>query len=403
MTELLELIWNNNTFVGQAIVLLILLLGSVGVLCAARHWQRYSSSETRWLENVRSRVRRDQEALPNEQPEEGRAERAEPAPAAAVVDLRQLAEGIPQETLIGDRLDTILRMKQARVKVNLEALQQSSILKESAKWSLSLPAYVIGLVMMLGLLGTFVGLSLMVADIQQALPGESAQANATQWAASVSSLGRILAGKKTAFSATLVGLFFSIVVSLFNFGLARAQSALYDRLERFTTEELLPATVPAYDDETPWEKLSRQLGDSFESLQSLVTAQARSAEQLAAVETTFGTVVNNIEAMTHRAATAPLQSVAGEMTNVIGQFTQVQAAILGLTERLPQIVTAFRQTHQATLQEIQSATRTQHTSIDRLTRAIETAQRVNNRWSFSFAAAGAAIAVLVVLVVRVLA
>jgi hypothetical protein len=401
VTELLDLIWSHNTFIGRAIIVLILILGGIGVLCAAMHWQRYSSSEARWLENVRGRLRRDQDAVPNETAEEGTP--VEPAPAAGAIDLRQLADGIPRETLIGDRLDTILRMKQARVKVNLEALQQSSILKESAKWSLSLPAYVIGLVMMLGLLGTFVGLSLMVADIQQALPDESAHANATQWAASVSSLGRILAGKKTAFSATLVGLFFSIVVSLFNFGLARAQSALYDRLERFTTAELLPATVPAYDDETPWEKLSRQLGDSFESLQSLVTAQARSAEQMAAVETTFGTVINNIEAMTHRAATAPLQSVAGEMTNVVGQLTQVQAAILGVTERLPQIVTAFRQTHQATLQEIQSSMRTQHASIDRLTRAIEATQRVNSRWGFSFAAAGAAIAVLVVLVVRALA
>ena len=401
MTELLDLIWNNNTFIGQAIIFLILILGGVGVLCAASHWQRYSSSEIRWLENVRARLRRDQDAVPSAPAEGG--EDAEPAPAAGAIDLRQLADGIPHQTLIGDRLDTILRMKQAHVKVNLEALQQSSILKESAKWSLSLPSYVVSLVMMLGLLGTFVGLSFMVADIQQALPDETAQANATQWAASVSSLGRILAGKKTAFSATLVGLFFSIVVSQFNFGLARAQSAFYDRLERFTTEELLPATVPAYDDETPWEKLSRQLGDSFESLQSLVTVQARSAEQMAAVETSFGTVINNIEAMTHRAATAPLQSVAGEMTNVIGQFTQVQAAILGLTERLPQIVTAFRQTHQVTLQEIQTSMRTQNTALDRLARAIETAQRVNGRWSFSFAAAGAAIAVIVVLIVRAMA
>jgi len=84
--------------------------------------------------------------------------------------------------------------------------------------------------MMLGLFGTFVGLSMMVVDIQQALPGGDGAANATQWAASVSGLGKILAGKKTAFSATLAGLFFSILVSALNFRLARAQSAFYDGL-----------------------------------------------------------------------------------------------------------------------------------------------------------------------------
>ena len=65
-------------------------------------------------------------------------------------------------------------------------------------------AFIVSLVMMLGLLGTFVGLSFMVADIQRAIPNPAVQANATEWTESVSSLGRILAGKKTAFSATLV-------------------------------------------------------------------------------------------------------------------------------------------------------------------------------------------------------
>lgn len=398
MSRLLDLVWANNTFAGRSIIFLIFVLGVFGTVCAGRHWQRYTSLELVTLENVRARLRRMQAA--GDAPQAAEGDTGAPAPSAATVDLQELASGVPRETLIGDRLDTILRMKQAHVKVNVDALQQSSVLNESAKWSLSLPAYVVSLVMMLGLLGTFVGLSVMVGDIQQAMPGESSDANATQWAASVSSLGRILAGKKTAFSATLVGLFFSIAVSVFNFGLARAQSACYDRLERFTTEELLPATIPAFDDETPWEKLSRQLGDSFENLQSLATAQTRSAEQMAAVETTFGTVIQNIEAITQRAATAPMQSVTGEMTGVISQLASVQGAILGLTERLPQIVTAFRQTHQATLQEIQSAMHAQQSSMERLTRALQANQSATNRWKFGFAAAGATIAMLVVLIIR---
>lgn len=396
MTGVTQLLWQHNTASGRLIILMIVGFGVVGSLCALHHWRRYRDVEQRWLENVRGRLQR---ALGPPSAPDG--EGATPQPAITPsLDLAALAEGIPRDSLIGDRLGTILRLRAARVKVNVESLQQSSILRESARWTLSFPGYVVSLVMMLGLLGTFVGLSLMVADIQHALPDSSSQANAAQWAESVSSLGRILAGKKTAFSATLAGLFFSIVVSMFNFLLARAQSAFYGSLERFTTEELLPVAFVTTEDETPWEQLSRQLGDSFEHLQVLVATQAKSAEQIAAVETSFGTMVANIETMTQRAATAPLQGVTGEITNVIGQLATVNTAILGLTERLPQIVTSFRQTHHATLEEIQRAMQAQQASVDNLTRTLHATATRGGRWSFSFAAGGAAIAVMLVLLIQ---
>jgi hypothetical protein len=390
--NLFDLIWANNTTVGRLIILLILFLGTFGILCAIKHRNRYRGSEVWWLEQVRTKLRLAWEARQQATPEEPAApEEQAPPPTSRVIDLNELAEGITSDSIVGDRLHTILKMKQARVKVNLDALQQSSILKESSKWTLAFPGYAVGLVMMLGLLGTFIGLSLMVADIQQALPAAGAQAHAADWAGSVSSLGRILAGKKTAFSATLTGLFFAIVVSWFNFALARAQAEMYDRLERFTTEELLPAVVPAGEDETPWEKLSMQLGDSFEHLDALTKEQARSAEQMAAVEKTFATVISNIEAITQRAATAPLQGMEGEITNVIGQLTQVNGAILGLTERLPQMIAAFRQANDATVSEVRNALRTMQTN--------RPAAATSMFGTLSYVGAGAAGVLLIVLAV----
>jgi hypothetical protein len=199
-----------------------------------------------------------------------------------------------------------------------------------------------------------------------------------------------------------VGLFFSIVVSALNFVLARAQSQFYDLLERFTTEELLPATVPAFDDETPWEKLSTQLGDSFEHLKAVAGEQTRSAEQMVAVEKTFATVIENIETITRRAATAPLQGMAGEITNVIGALTQVNASMISLTERLPQVLDAFRQTHQSTLRELTTAMQTQQATLDRVSHTIRNDR--NGRFGgLSFAAAGAAAVLLLVILVTRLA
>jgi len=382
--NLIDLIWSNNTSAGRLIIVLIFWLGTFGILCALGHRHRYRSTETRWLDQVGSKLRLAAEARSAVEFNSEATRTTSP-----IIDLNELAEGVPADCIIGDRLHTILKIKQARVKVNVDALQQSSVLRESSKWTLAFPGYVVSLVMMLGLLGTFIGLSLMVADIQQALPGANAHANGTEWASAVSSLGQILAGKKTAFSATLTGLFFAIVVSWFNFSLARAQSHLYDRLERFTTEDLLPATLPAIEDETPWEKLSMQLGDSFERLEALTTEQARSSDQIVAVERTFATVISNIEAITQRAATAPLQGMEGEITNVIGQLTQVNGAILNLTERLPQIVSAIRHANDATVSEVRGAMQT--------IRASQARSSSGAFGTLSYVAAGAA-AVLVIVI-----
>jgi hypothetical protein len=394
MNDLLDLLWRNNTDSGRAVLLLILVLGTIGLACAWWHHSRYIGLERQSLENVRGRLRRAQEARAAAPKDE-----ATP-PTTLTVPLEELAEGIPVRTLIGDRLGTIAKMRTARAKINVEALQQSTILKESARWSLALPAYIVSVVMMLGLLGTFIGLSYMVVDIHKALPEAGTDADSSKWAESVSSLGRILAGKKTAFSATLAGIFLSIVVSAFNFGLARAQSAFYDSLERFTAEELLPATMPAFDDETPWEKLSTQLGDSFEHLQKLTIDQARSVEQMAAVEKVFGTVIENIERITQRAATAPLQGLTGEMTNVIGQLTEVNSAVVGLTAVLPQVLSSFRQTHQATLKEIQSAMQAQQVTLERLMHSMQHNERGARGGNLTFAAVGAAAVLLIILLLQ---
>jgi hypothetical protein len=400
MGKLLELLWSQNTASGRWIITLILLAGTWGALSAVRHRARYYGRERRWLDSVRDRLQRARAAREGS-PAEGSDEVVVEIPqtSSPLIELQELAEGVPRDTLIGDRLGTIIKMQHARAKVNVDALQQSTIMKESASWSLSLPAYVVSLVMMLGLLGTFIGLSFMVIDIQQAMPGDASGVNTTQWAASVSSLGRILAGKKTAFSATLAGIAVSIFVSALNYSLARAQSTLYSQLERFTTEDLLPATIPAFDDETPWERLSAQLGDSFQNLKDLATDQARSAEQLAAVEMSFAVVIGHIEAITQRAATAPLQGMAGEIASVIAQLTQVNGAVIGLTEKLPQVLAAFRQTHHATLTEIQNAMQAQQAGIDRLTRSIQTGSGVGSRYLHAGLVAAGAVAMLLIVVI----
>jgi len=151
MNDILNLLWANNTAMGRIIIILIVCFGIAGGLSAMKHRRRYLAREREWLDVVRDRLRRAQDArqlpvtISAEGVTEGALEEAappDPQPAASglLIELAELMEGIPPDTLIGDRLVSIVRMKQARAKVNIDALQQSTMLKESANSGLTFPA-----------------------------------------------------------------------------------------------------------------------------------------------------------------------------------------------------------------------------------------------------------------------
>jgi len=353
MGQLFDIIWSNNSPSGKLIILLIIVVGAVAISCVKQHLLRYQRSELKWLNQVRGRLRQALQARPAaQQTEEDKKQLVQ------LVNLRELSEAIPTQSLIGDRLTAIAKMKAAQVKVNVNVLQQMTALNESSKMSLAIPGYTVGLAMLLGLLGTFIGLALMAQEIQIDLKViDPDQLSKT--------LGRIIKGLQTAFSTTLVGLACSICVSAFNFRLGRVQSAFYDHLERFTAEELLPVTVPAVEDETVLEKVTLQLDQHFSRLEEITKDHTQNVEHLMAMEEAFGKIINNIRELTHREANRPGQELTGEMTTVLRDLTQVNGAIVKLTESIPRILMTFQQSHQETLKRVDALLKAQRESTSR--------------------------------------
>ncbi|HEU0055309.1 MAG TPA: MotA/TolQ/ExbB proton channel family protein, partial [Longimicrobium sp.] len=244
-------VWQGNSAFGKLVTLTLMGLGGAAGGAALWHSHRYRVTEMAALDGVRSKLRRLLAAdLPGAEGEDGAL-----APPPTTVELPMLREHVPPGTLIGDRLAALARMKQARVKVHVDALQQVTALSESRRATLAFPAYAVDLAMMLGMLGTFFGLCLMLMQMQGVLPAAGGAADAGGFTRAAASLGSIIASKKTAFVTTLFGLTVAIGVSALNFLLARAQAACYEALERFTVEELLPATAATVEDETAMERL----------------------------------------------------------------------------------------------------------------------------------------------------
>jgi biopolymer transport protein ExbB/TolQ len=321
-SEVVSFLWQGNSVPGRIITLALVGLGGTAGAAALRHRARYTGRETRALDDVQGTLRRALAEQQPENPEPG----AEPLPPQPV-ELHLLRERAPADTLIGERLAALARMQQARVKVNVDALLQMTRLRESASAGLAFPGYAVDLAMMLGMLGTFIGLCMMLVEMQGVVPGASGAQSDSAFAQAATSLGSIIASKKTAFVTTLIGLVCAITVSGLNFLLARAQSGFYERLERFTTEELLPATVPQAESETAMEKLSLQLSDAFGQLGSLAQHHTANLDRIEAMETAFGTIVENIRTITTHAARAPAEETAGAMTSVTAQLSATSESL----------------------------------------------------------------------------
>ncbi|HEY6249199.1 MAG TPA: MotA/TolQ/ExbB proton channel family protein [Candidatus Angelobacter sp.] len=355
---------------------------------ALQHIRRYKFTETRALEYIADKLKRAREvhspandSAPEQEAAAQTSETAETQKDTVIettpvrlVSIEMLLEGFSRQTLIADRLELIKRMRESQVKVSLSALQQMTLAREaSARW-LSLPSYAASLAMMLGLLGTVVGLAIMVQQIDLGLPSDLSQVTMNSWVASIAHIRGVLDGMRTAFSATMAGIASAIILSWLNHRLAHAQSAFLDRLDRFTAEDLLPATVPGTEDDSLLEKVSLQLETSFGRLDEIAKNNQETLVELNAIEKGFVEIVGTIRDSNKAETSERIQSLIGRTSGIIEQVAELNKSIVAVAETLPGVVTQVERSNQNSLnridQLIRSRENTDQTAMGRIDRLI---------------------------------
>jgi biopolymer transport protein ExbB/TolQ len=331
-------IWSDNTQPGRIIVLVIACLLVWALQASSRHLGRYRREQGN-LDRLIKSLRKESEPQPP--PEAGDAPEAKAASEETRVphrvspaDLASLRQDLAQESLIAERLEAIEKLRTRQVKVSPSALQQLSLARDEARPGMAVAGAVAGLSTMLGLLGTFFGLAIMVQQVQFALPGTSAAVTASSWGQSVNNITHVLGGIKTAFSASLVGIVCAILASLLNFRLRTAQALFFERFERFTVEELLPAAVPTVEDESLLERVSLQLENSFGQLESIFFQNQNAIKDLTAAQHAFVEIVDEIRKMTRSEASLNLEGV-------LEQLALANRSVLSVVEHLPRIANAI--------------------------------------------------------------
>jgi hypothetical protein len=376
MELLLNNIWPHDSTFGQSIVLVILFLLMGSVLAGLYHWWRYTRENTN-LNKVRSRLKQEREGMEivdansKSESDEPTVEDNESGESSAkdsrsnestvtatasddissglhgtLVDIDALKSGVDPFSLIYGRLNSIARMRHYHVKVNISTLQQHTLAREAAQRGLALPAFTAGAAMMLGILGTFWGLATVVQDIYIKLPDGLQELNTNSWLQSIQNIRVVLNGMKTAFSTSLAGMGCAVIAAMINYGLRRRQARFLERLELFTSDELLPATVPVVEDETLLEQVSRQLEESSVRLEQVFSKNETALSELNGIQTSFQLIVDNIRSITSHQG-------AGNLEKVIDSLVQANQAMLAIGEDLPKFVSAVEQSNLTLGQNLQ--------------------------------------------------
>ena len=313
-------------------VAIIGVLALVGVLAAFYHTHRYKRVEAAALQTVKGALQRLQQQSNSGEAAQGAAEvRQLIAPA-------ELMSGLPSYTLIAERLTSIDRMRSAQVKLSVGALQQMTLAKEATRSWMSAPGLAANLSMLIGLLGTVVGLTIMVQLIDKGLPADVAQVTRATWQASVQNLHEVLGGMRTAFAATMAGVIAAITLAFLNHRLARAQSMFIAELDRFTAEALLPAVVVATEDQSVLEQVSLRLETGFTHFDTAMQANREMLQELNAVGKGVADIISNVRQTTRTDTSERMTELMAKLGSVIEQMGTVNQTVLRVTGTLPKMI-----------------------------------------------------------------
>lgn len=145
--------------------------------------------------------------------------------------------------------------------------------------------YLIGLLVFLGLLGTFWGLLDVVGAVARAIAGLDLSAGGDGFLALRDSLSAPISGMGVAFSSSLFGLAGSLALGLLELLAAQSQNRFYSDLETWLAKRTRLSGGGANEDEAPGlSYVAALLEQTAESIQSFERAAAKNAETSAAIQ-----------------------------------------------------------------------------------------------------------------------
>jgi len=264
----------------------------------------------------------------------------------------------PMARMLGSREHEGLRLSAMAMRSMLDGIRMP--LDESRDIS----RYMIGLLVFLGLLGTFWGLLDTVGGVSKVIGGLTAGSGDS--GAVFDSLKRDLqgplAGMGTAFSSSLFGLGGALALGVLDLQAGHAQNRFYNNLEEWlATLAHLPSGRLSAEGEHPLpsyiEALLEQTADNLDQLQRTLT---RGEEDRRATQTSLANLGDQLSALTDqlRSEQKLILSLSKGQTDlqpVIGELATQVATTLGGTEQMRDYLRSSELTLRRLLEEVAAA------------------------------------------------
>jgi len=324
-TSFWEIYWVNNTLIAQFIILIILSL--LLVSC----WMFYSNRKRVYRENrnlgvLRGNLIHWKESINQEEYDAEMLVRVPGDFEENMVTVYEasieedLMPGVDQKTMVFERLKSLQELRNTKSRLNVGVLQNLSEIQDARHISSKLPSYVMTLSMLLGMLGTFIGLTELVGEISAQLQGfdtvDGEGAGLDTFKSSFEGIQNVMQGVGTAFTTTLMGLFTTIVVSALNFLQNRQKAEFFDHFEQFTVKELLPYTFPDLEQEEVINAIKDQLRETFEKLNRTIDKNRKTLGTIDGLYSRFDSVVDTVKGVMAAGGTSELHNVLQEMQTV---------------------------------------------------------------------------------------
>jgi hypothetical protein len=197
--------------------------------------------------------------------------------------------------------------------------------------SRDLSRYLIGLLIFLGLLGTFWGLSQTVGSVGDVIRGLTVGGGdaAEMFETLKAGLAAPLAGMGTAFSSSLFGLAGSLVLGFLDLQVGQAQNRFFNELEDLLSRStrLSPGLLPSEGEQAAPVYVQALLEQTAESLESLQRTLARGEETRAAGDSRLMVLAEKIGALTDQ-----MQSEQALMRELAESQTALKPVLARLAE-----------------------------------------------------------------------
>lgn len=321
MENLFDILWVNNSPIAKVIIGLILLIAFWAIKGIRSKNKKYSielnaikkaegafaKEKSKIAENINMKV----PDIPLEH-------------LVETIDFQEIIKVMDKNTFVYQRMKSLLLAKANKTNIDTDHEREKTILETTFDKNVIFPQYATSLCMMLGMLGTFYGLSVLVGDITS-ISNVSYQQSVDSILKATQDIQKVMGGVGTAFSTTLVGLFASIILNFYKYRSETKFHAFFKQLEDFISDKIYPLINASVSKDG--KNIIRDISDNFEKTYSSITTTIKdnkeSLQQLNGIYAKFKDIIEEVHKISRQNTNEQLSSVVGELTTVNQSMLQV--------------------------------------------------------------------------------